>query len=134
VNGVYDAKTLETERQAFRAVSAFVSVVHYSALFILGFYIVFRLEEHGFAWPGVLLTLACVVAWSWLFGICNQHSGILRHLDCWEQSIFRRQDILNAARDLKAGAQVFVDFREVILYEGEVVPKPGGKSIEPRHV
>jgi hypothetical protein len=131
MSGVYDTKTLETERQAHRTVHTFVSVVHYAALVILGFYVLVRLCDHGFAWPGVMITIPCAAAVWWLAGIINRGSGIFRQLDRWQQSIFRRQDILNAAKSLKAGEQVFLDFREVTLYEGIVVPKPGGRSIVP---
>jgi hypothetical protein len=81
-----------------------------------------------------LLTIPCAAAAGWLASIINRGSGVFRHLDRWEQSIFRRQDILEAAESLKAGEQVFLDFREVTLYEGVVVPKPGGRSIDPSSV
>ena len=98
------------------------------------FYGLVRLCDHGFAWPGVLLTIPGAAAVWWLASAINRGSGVFRHLDRWQQSISRRQGVLSAAESLKAGQQVFLDFREVMLYEGIVVPKPGGRSLVPSSV
>jgi hypothetical protein len=128
---LYDnADALRIELRAYRIVYGFVSAVHYVALLTIGFYGVMRLcESTGFAWRGFLLTLlwGCVVFC--LGGLINCGGGILHFLDYWHKSILRRQSLCAAAESLRNGEEIYMNYREVTLYEGVVVPKPGGRTL-----
>ncbi len=123
---------LNREHSFYLGVVDIVHLIFVGAALVILCYSVKRYEDDG-GWSRVcvfrLAIAAAVFGYYWRSQ--DARTGVFYALDLWHQSLLRRRADDELVRAYRSGKQIFKDSREAEVFDGRIVPKPGGVRLYP---
>jgi hypothetical protein len=118
--------TLNREHSFHRRVRLFVHLCLGGAwLAILGFGL-WRGGRGGWSTPAILALVLGLVIFGYHCRAASAGTSVFYALHLWEQSLLRRQSDDELIRACRIGHRILKDGQEVEVFDGRLVPKPGG--------
>lgn len=89
-----------------------------------------RYEDDGGWSLGCLLRIGiAIIVLGYYYHSVHAGTGVFYALDLWEQSLLRRRSDDELIRAFNKGQKIFKDFREAEVFDGRIIPKPGGMKL-----